>query len=95
MSPTIIQPYPRVVGGDQQLGGVGRQELHARYLLPRLLPTPLVLHICNDTPEQLKKNLKNAVMLPLCTCQFTALTTLLLMTEYSRPHDGMIMLSMA
>lgn len=43
---TVIQSYPGIVGGDEKLGGVSSQELHARYLLPGLLPAPLVLHIC-------------------------------------------------
>ena len=44
---TVIQAYSGVIGCDEKLASVRGQELHPCYLLPCLLPTPLVLHVCS------------------------------------------------
>ncbi len=44
---TVIEAYSGVIGCNEELASVRGQELHPCYLLPCLLPTPLVLHICN------------------------------------------------
>ena len=64
---TVIQAYSGVIGGDEQLVGVSRQELHAGDLLPCLLPTPLVLHIYSSTTTTELLN-SSARASPKCEC---------------------------
>ncbi len=43
---TVVEADAGIVGGDEEAGGVARQELHARDLAPaRRVATP-VLHVC-------------------------------------------------
>lgn len=48
--PQLNQPHPpdaRVVGCDEQLAGLGGQELQPRHLLATRVLPPLIFHVCN------------------------------------------------